>query len=326
MKSEKLKAVRAFGAGLWTVCRSPLLIAGVTLVTLASAVPFGLVLGARLQASLANQPPIALGAGEIDGEWWMEFREHARGLEATFTPTIIGFAAPLDNLSAILDGSPRPLALAGPVALAGLLWAFLWGGALHRFAQGRAIGLRAFCAAGLRHTPRFVMISLAAAVVYLLLYLTVHAVLFGPVYHWLASLASSERDAFFFRAALYAVFGALLMTVTLVADYARVSAVSSGAASVRDAIELGARFVRSHAGSAVTLYLLSGALFVALLVVYGSVDIYGGTRIGGWRGVVVGQAYIVARLTIRLAGAAAQMRLFQSVSVAPASPGPPAAR
>jgi len=318
-------AVRAFGAGLWTVCRSPLLIVSVTLVTLAAAVPFGLVLGSRLQTSLANQPPISLDSGEIDAEWWMEFREHARGLEATFTPTIIGFAAPLDNLSAILDGTPRPLALVGPVALAGLLWAFLWGGLLHRFAQGRAIGLRAFCAAGVRHTPRFVMISLAAAAIYLLLYLTVHALLFGPVYDWLAARASSERNAFFWRVALYLIFGGLLMTVSLVADYARVSVASAAAGSLRGALESGARFVRAHARSVVMLYLLSGALFVALLVTYGSAEVYGGTRVGGWRGVLIGQAYIVARLTIRLTAAAAEMRLFQSLSVARVNPGPPAA-
>lgn len=319
------RAVRALGGGLWMVMRAPLLIAAVSVVMLAAAAPFGLVLGSRLQASLANQPPIVLGSGEIDAEWWMEFREHARGLEATFTPAIIGFAAPLDNLSALLDGTRRPLALAGPVALAGLIWAFLWGGALHRFAQGRAIGTRAFCTAGLRHLPQFATISLAVAGVYLVLYLTVHALLFGPIFSWIAERASSERDAFFWRVALYAVFGSLLMLVSLVADYARVSTVAAGASSVRDAIQSGARFVRANLVSVIVLWLLLGGLFVALLIAYGSAEVYGGTRIGGWRGVLLGQAYIMARLVIRLTTAAAELRLFHSVSFARANPGPPAA-
>ena len=97
----------------------------------------------------------------------------------------------------------------------------------------------------------------------------------------------------------------------------------------------GVRFVRRHRGTVVTLYLLTGALFVALLVVYGAIEIYGGSRVGGWRGVAVGQAYIVARLAIRLTFGASEVRLFRALAAddarQPASPpvdnpGPPAAR
>ncbi len=307
-----MRSVRALVEGLWMVITAPLLLAGVTLVSLLIAVPFGLVLNSHVQASLANQPPIYQGSVEIDPEWWSEFRAHAQGLDATFTPAVIGFAAPLDNLSALLDGTARPLVLAGPVALSALAWAFLWGGIFQRFVRSRKEGPAAFWSAGLRFLPRFAIISVAAGVATFLLYVTVHAALFGPVYQWLAAHASSERNAFFWRIVLYAIFGALIMIVSLIADYARISAVTASTASAGNAIAAGVRFVRTNLGAAVLLYVLSGSIFVALLAVYGAVDIYGGSRVGGWRGVVIAQAYIVARLAIRLTLAASEARLFQA--------------
>ena len=142
--------VRALLSGLGLVFRAPILVASVVVLTMAAAIPFGIVLGTRLQEALANQPPIALGSGEIDADWWVEFRAQADGLAATFTPAVIGFAATLDNLSSILDGTARPLALAGPVILAGLLWAWLWGGVLTRFQSG-PLGLRKFVSAAFSH-------------------------------------------------------------------------------------------------------------------------------------------------------------------------------
>jgi len=295
------------------VITAPMLLAGVTLVSLLIAAPFGLVLNSHVQASLANQPPIYQGSVEIDPEWWSEFRAHAQGIDATFTPTVVGFAAPLDNLSALLDGSARPLALAGPILLSALAWAFLWGGIFQRFVRGSREGPVAFWAAGFRFLVRFAIISIAAGAASLLLYLTVHAVLFGAVYQWLASAASSERNAFFWRITLYAIFGALLMLVSLAADYSRISMVSAPAMPAANAIAAGMRFVRANLGGAVLLYLLVGALFVGLLAVYGAVDVYGGNRVGGWRGVIIAQAYIVARLALRLVFAASQARFFAQI-------------
>ena len=256
-------------------------------------VPFALVVGSELQTSLSNQPPISRDAGEIDPEWWFEYREHATGLVATFTPAIIGFAAPLDNLSALLDGTRRPLVLIGPFLLAIIVWSFLWGAALERFAHGTA--RYGFFSAGARTFMRFFVISILAAVVMALLYVSIHPLLFGVLAPNLEASAATERTAFMLRSVLYLSFGAVLMVLSLIADYARVAIVSGSAVSAIEALREGARFVRSHFGSVAVLYLLTGVLFVALLVVYGSVDVYGGSRVTGWRGIAIAQAYIVAR-------------------------------
>ena len=169
--------------------------------------------------------------------------------------------------------------------------------------------------------------ALAAALVAALLYLTVHAVLLGPVYEWGAARAGSERNAFFLRVGLYLVFGALLATVSIVADYARVNCVRAERVSLADACRGAMTFVRAHQAAVIGVYVLTGALFVLLLILYGLAD----RRFGGWRGVVVGQAYIVARLAIRLTSLASEMQLFRRLSGVQATsrvrenPGPPAA-
>ena len=168
----------------------------------------------------------------------------------------------------------------------------------------------AFWEASWRHLWTFAAISLAAAVAHLVLYFTVHALLFGPVFGWLASVADTERAAFLWRLALYAVFGACLLAVSMMADFARVSVVVQSRRDVRQATAAAATFLREHAGSALVLYMLAGIVFGAMLGLYVTGEVYGGTRLGGWRSVLIGQAYIVARLAMRLTLAAAGMRLF----------------
>lgn len=319
--------LRAFVQGLSAVLRAPLLIVAVSVATMLVALPFAIVLGSRVQASLASQPPVALAETEIDPEWWQEYRAQARGLEATFTPAIVGFAAALDGISAVLDGRQPPLAVVGPVALSILAWAFLWGGILSRYHAGQARGVRAFTAAGLRHLPRFIAIAVIAAVVIVSLYLTLHAVLFGPIHQFLVSRTATELGRFLVRVVLYIAFFAPVALVGLVADYARVASVTGAAESLGQSWRAGVTFVRANAGPTITVYLLIGALFVAATVAYGTLEIYGGSQVGGWRAIAIGQAYIVMRLVLRLTSAAAGLRLFatratsQSPNTAPASYG-----
>src|SRR5262245_20241119 len=107
----RLSPLRALVLGIMDVLRAPLLLIAVAAITLLAAVPFAGLLESRLQQSLSVQPHVSLNETEIDPDWWMEFREHAQGLEATFTPAVLGFAATLDGISNILDGKPIPPAI-----------------------------------------------------------------------------------------------------------------------------------------------------------------------------------------------------------------------
>jgi hypothetical protein len=259
--------------------------------------------------SLALQPAASpQSASEIDPEWWLEFRRHAGGLAATFTPAILGFAAPLDNVSALLDGSRRPVALLLPIALAAAIWALLWGGILNRFARGTTTA-RAFLTAGTANFTRMLVVTAAAAAVNVLLYLTLHALLLGPVYGAIAARVSTERDAFFARVALYVIFGTVLVFVNAVFSFARINIVVDGEQGTLRALARGWQFVRARLRSVAALYLLFILVFGTAMIVYGAGEIIGGSRVGGWRAVVIGQAFIAFRLALRLGLAASQVRL-----------------
>jgi hypothetical protein len=302
-----IRALRAFIAGLWAVARAPLVVAFVSLATLVAALPFAAVIGDELQTALAHQPPIDLAAEEIDAEWWLEYRRHATGLMATFTPAIIGFAAPIENLSALADGTRRPWALVLPVAIYAVLWSFLWGGILFRFKQGTRVGIGRALSAALSYLPHFIVISALAGVVVLALFLTVHRVLFGPLYGWIAAGAATEPIAFTGRVMLYLVFGSLLAAVSLVADYTRVALVTHASRSLREGVVTTTRFIRANLVSVVGLCALSAGAFAVALAAYGVADL----RVGGWRAVLLGQAFVVGRLALRLAAAASQVELYR---------------
>lgn len=308
-----MRALSAVARGLVDVLSSPLVVAGALVVTLAAALPFALIVGNQLQDALADQPPIALGSGEIDADWWSEFRAHAEGLAATFTPTVIGAAAPLDNLSAILDGTRRPVALIAPVVTAMIVWAWFWGVALTRFHAPHAHGWRDAFAAGLAHLPRFLLISITAAAVQLLLYATIHPLLFDLAFEGIAGGGMSEPAAFAIRIVFYLVFGALLATVSLVADYSRIVQVVERPSSAGTILREGMRFVRSQYLPALMVVVVTGVLYLMLVALFAATETYGGARVGGWRGIAIGQGYIIGRLVLRLTAAAAELRLFAAL-------------
>ena len=304
-----MTVAHALSGGLRDVFRAPALILAAVVAMLVMAVPFGMTVGARVQQSLAHRQPVAHGATEIDAEWWQQFSRHADGLAVTFTPSILGFAAPLDNLSSLLDGRRRPLILLVPVAIAMVGWAFIWGAALDRFAHGRRTGM---WRAGTRMLVPYVVISGLAAAVVVLLYYTAHPLLFRVLGDRVAMSIADERLAFGFRLLLYMLFGSLLVAVSIIADYARVALVLSSRPKPIIAIAESWRFARDHATAACGLHLAAGGLSVLVLVAYAAIEIAGGVHVGGWRGIAIAQAYLVARIVVRLAFAASELRLYRA--------------
>lgn len=330
-------AMRALASGVGQVARAPFTFAGVVLLTALTALPFAVMMGDRLQSALNQQPPVVLGAEEIDADWWLEFRRHAEGLEATFTPAIIGFAAPLSVLSAILDGAAPPAPLLVPLGLAVVTWAFIWGVAIARFREHGDRRLGTLVAAGGRTWLRFVVVSVVAVGAQLALYLTVHAVLFGPVFEALTGTMAHERDAFLVRVALYLVFGACLATVSLAADYTRIALALGPTGSLGASARAGVGFVARWWRPVAVVFLVPTLIMGVLYLIYGVGEAYGGSRVAGWRGVAIGQAFVFTRLAMRLVVIASEVRLFEQsggpegppprtqVSRSVANPGPPAA-
>jgi hypothetical protein len=308
----KIRAIDALRHGLRQVNRAPALLGWVFLITLMTALPLSMLMREAIRAHLGNSMVAEQVARGVNVQWWTEFTGEAGSLGATFRPTIIGFAAVLDNLSAFADGKGRP----SPILWAGawylLLWLFISGGILDRYARLRPVRSHEFFTACGIYFVRFLRLAPIMALAYYSLFAVVHPLLMEQFYGELTKDVTVERTAFLTRVALYTVFAACVVAVNIVFDYAKVRAVVEDRRSMLGAIVAGARFARRNAGAVLTLYLLTGAMFVALLVVYAVVAPgAGSTGAGAWLGIAGGQLYLVARLWIRLLFLASETALFQ---------------
>lgn len=311
-RDDRMGAVAALTAGMGLVGRAPVILACVYVVTVLTALPVSMAMRQAIASHLGNSMTAEQVARGVSTHWWTEFTRQAGPLGQTFRTTIIGFAAPIDNLSALADGESRPAAILWVGALYLLLWLFLSGGIIDRYARARPTrSYEFFTACGVYFT-RFLRLAPLMAIAYYVLFAVVHPLIFEDIYESLIRDLGVERTAFFMRFALYLAFAAILASVNVVFDYAKVRTVVEDRRSMIGAIAAAARFVARNARAVTGLYLMNAALFLAALVVYALVAPDGESGGPGiWLGIVAGQAYIVARLWVKLVFLASETSLFQ---------------
>ncbi|HEV8348048.1 MAG TPA: hypothetical protein VGQ16_15840 [Vicinamibacterales bacterium] len=298
--------------GLRRVGRAPMILAGVWAMTVLVAMPLTLSLRDALTEHLGASLAADRAAGGVDYDWMQEFGDVATGPAVTFKPTILGFGAVLDNLSAFLDATTRPIAIVAVASAYVLLWIFLAGGILDRYARDRATRADGFFSVCGVFFFRFARLAAVQLIVYVFLFTSMHAWLFDRLYPNLIRDLTVERTAFLIRLALYVVFGVVLAGCNLLFDYAKVRAVIEDRRSVLGAIVAAARFIGRNYAAVVTFYLLNVALFVIVLAVYAAVAPgAGATGVSMWAGFLVSQVYIAARLWVKLAFWASEIALFQ---------------
>jgi len=288
-----------------------MVLAGMYLLTLLVALPLSFALRGMLVGHLGESLFADTMASGTSYDWWQEFSAQATGLGTTFVPSIIGFGAVLENLSALLDNLPMATTIAGATTAWLVLWSFLSGGVLDRYARGRPTRAPGFFAACGTHFWRFLRLGLFAWLLYSVLFGLVHAWVFDDFYPWLTRDMTAERQAFAVRGLCYLAFGALLVVCNLVLDYARIRIVVEDRRSAVGALVAGARFVRRHP-AALRLYLLNGTCFVALALVYALVAPGAPSGQAIWIALALGQLYILLRHYVKLLFYASQVSFFQS--------------
>lgn len=311
--SDRLRLPHPFRDGFRRVNGAPLLLAGLCLVTLLVALPLSLALRGMLEAHFGRSVIAQSAVEGANYEWWQEFLAQATGLGATFLPSIVGFGAVLENLSAFMDNAPLAATIAGVTAAWMLIWSFLSGGVLDRLARDRRTATHGFFAACGVHFWRFVRLGVLAWLIYACLFGWIHGWIFGDAYPRLIADLTSERTAFLVRIAGYALFGTLLIFFNALFDYARIRIVVEDRRSAVAALAAAARFVRRHFARVFVLYLLNGVAFLVLLVVYALASPGApGAGLAMWLTLLLGQAYIVGRHYLKLVFYASQTALFQS--------------
>jgi hypothetical protein len=302
----------AFLDGVRRVNRAPAILVSVWLTTALVSLPLTLTvresIERQLGASLEGQK-VAAGA---DLDWMDEFQSQTSGVATTLTAAVIGFAAVIDNSSALLDNERPALLVSAAVSVYLTCLTFLAGGILDRYARDRPIRAHGFFAACGVFFFRFLRLALPAAAVYGLLFGAVHPVLFGSLLSDVTRDFTSERSVFAVRLAFYALFALALAACNLVFDYAKVRAVVEDRRSMLGALAAALRFIGRNARGVASLYALDATCFAAVLALYAATAPGAGAAgIQMWVAFVVGQLYVLARLWVKLVFWASETALFQ---------------
>jgi hypothetical protein len=300
----------AWRDGVRRVNGAPMVLLGVFSLTFFLALPLSIALGRMIADHLADSLVADTLASGTSYDWWQEFSAQASGLGTTFVPSIVGFGAVLNNLSGLLDNLPMAATIVGATAAWLVLWSFLSGGVLDRYARMRPTRTLGFFAASGTHFWRFLRIGLLSLLVYWALFGLVHPWLFDDIYPWATRDMSAERPAFVVRVLCYLAFATFLVVCNLVFDYARIRTVVEDRHSAIGALVAGARFVWRHPAT-LRLYLVNGAGFILLALVYALVAPGAPSGFAIWIALALGQLYILLRHYVKLLFYASQVAYFQ---------------
>ena len=303
----------AWREGWRRVLAAPAVIGGVFAVTLLAAAPLAIAVRGSIEAHLGRSLMANLAADGVNWNWWQEFTSQSSGLGATFRPAIIGFAATLDNTAGLLDGQREIAPITAAIAIYLLVWTFLAGGVLDRYARQRPTRAHGFFAAAGVFFWRFLRLSLIAGVVYWFLFVYLHAWLFDEWYVRATRDLDVERTAFMWRVAMYIIFGTAVVAVNVLFDYAKVRLVVEDRRSAIAALTAALAFITRNPGAVLGLYAINALVFVLALAVWALLAPgAGGVGPSMWLAVAMSQVYVVVRLAMKLQFMASQIALFQS--------------
>jgi hypothetical protein len=304
--------MRSFFEGWRRVRSAPALLLGAYTVTVLFALPLAITMRGLLHTHLGASLAAESAATGVNYDWWQEFSSQATGIGATFTPTIIGFAATLDNVSSLVDGQREVVPIAGALALYLLAWIFLAGGIIDRYARQRpthAVGFFAACGV---HFFRLLRLAIVAGVVYWWLFVYLHRWLFAE---WLVNRTRTievEGEVFIWRLALYLLFGLLLVMVNVIFDYAKIRIVVEDRRSALGALSAAMRFVWRRLGRVTALYTTNAAAFLLVIAIWALIDPGVGGGLQLWAAFLAGQLYLIVRLALKLQFLASETALFQA--------------
>ncbi len=310
-----MSSVRAAFSGLGRVLGSPSLVLFLWLSNVVVAVPLALSMAASIQDSIGGSLVHQNLRDGLDMGWHGEFDARAKGIEKTFSPSIVGAGAFFDNIEAWLNGSlfETSPALLGLGAVYGLLWAFFLGGIFHRYADGRGLfRLPEFFSHGAEFFFRFVRLAVLSGLLYYLVYRFA-----GWLFGW---IEDATRDVPFETTVLFYVIAAsilvafLLSFVNMAFDYAKIATYKENRRSMVLAAIKGFRLVLGTwaALSSCTTASASWVSFFSArttLVAPGSGQASVSSVVFAF---LVGQAFLVSKLVLRLTFYAGQMALYES--------------
>jgi hypothetical protein len=315
--------MRSLGGGFRGVARNY----GLVLLVLATNVGLALLLAVPF-AILVEHDLARTGASSgmmygFDYDWWSRWDSQAKGFSADFGPDLTGTGFAFRNLDLLLRGQvPGGLfageagpdaAILGAGVLYLLLQVFLGGGLLAVFrSPGAGWTMHGIVHASGFYFGRLFRVSLLALGAIGLIF-----ALDAPLAAWLDGLAReaiSERSALALTLGRRAALLVALGLVHMVSSYAKVILVGDERRSALLAFVSSVGFCVRHLAAALGQYVVVAALGLALVWLFGVAD--AGIGVVGWRTQLVAlalfQAFVGARITLRLGLLAAQLELYRA--------------
>ncbi len=254
-------------------------------------------------------------ADGFDYLWWEEFRDQAEGLEKTFTPSIIGKGAILNNLEGLIQ--LRVFDLPPIVLIFGVLYiilhTFLAGGILHAFQKSdRQFSLKNFFKGAGAHFSRFFLLMLLSWAFFLLIGQAVKGGL-DSILDNVREAAFSEITPFYLGLAFSVVVLLLFLFIQMVFDYGRIKIVLEERRDILTAAAGAFGFVFRHLGSTLGLFylLFTVQIIFSLFYIFIQALIPQASFMGVLLGFLFQQIFIFGLIWIRCWLYSSQMELYR---------------
>lgn len=280
---------------------------------------FSLILAVSMYHSLKGSFGSSLAgermAEEFDYLWWEEFRDDAQGLELTFTPSLIGKGAILNNLEGLVQWQvfdlPPILLIFGLLYI--LLRTFLAGGILSIYVKkDTKFSFGAFFQGAGSHFFRFFVLALLSSVFFLVIGKGVKGG-FESILNTMRDTAFSEVAPFYWGLVFSAVLLFLFLFVQMVFDYGRIKIVMEDRSDILTATAEAFGFVFRHPGSTLGLFYLLLLVQIIFSVVY--ILLQGIIPDSSFSGVAIAfllqQIFIFSMIGVRCWLYASQMELYR---------------
>ena len=206
----------------------------------------------------------------FDMLWWEEYRDQSEGLERTFTPSVIGKGAILNNLESLVlmtfSSLPPAVLIFGLVYI--IFRTFLAGGILSTFDRRETqFSLKKFFGgAGIYFFP-FALVMLLSWVFYFgvldILYRG-----FSSIRNSVAQTSFSEVTPFYLGLFFSVILLFILLLLQMLFDYARIQIVVEQRKNILIAVRDALTFTVKHPGSTLALFYMLMLVNILITLVY----------------------------------------------------------
>jgi hypothetical protein len=265
-----MKVFMNFGKGFKITGKAMKLVLLLFMINLLFSLLLAIPMYNSLKDSFGQSEAGSRMAKGFDYIWWQEFRDEAKGLETTFSPSIIGKGAILNNLESLIQMrffSSSPTLIAFGLFYI-ILHVFLAGGILTILNQDvPKFSMKEFSRGAGSHFFRFFVLMLFSWV----FIISIGVFLRDAVTSVLTNITTdsiSEVTPFAYRLAFSVLFFILLLFIQMVLDYARIKVVLDESRNVLKSALEAVAFVFKHPFSTFGLFYLILLIQVAVTVIY----------------------------------------------------------